>query len=128
MNPKFRFAVVGLATLALFAAGFVAGQNKYGTPSSIIHVVIIKWKADAPEAERQKAIEGVKKMAAEIPGIKNVWMKATRVQPRDYHTAFVLEFENREAADRYAEHPARTRWAEHYLSIREASISVQATN
>ena len=32
-------------------------------------------------------------MAAKIPGMKNVWTKALRVQPEGYHDAFVIEFE-----------------------------------
>ena len=128
MTRTIRIGFALLAAAALVGAGYVAGQNKFGQPKTIIHISLIKWKADAPEAEKQKAIEGVKEMAAKIPGIKNVWLKPSRMQPRDYHTAFVLEFENREAAVRYAEDPAHAAWSKHFLSIREASISPQITN
>jgi len=67
-------------------------------------------------------------MAAQIPGIKNIWLKAVRMQPRDYHAAFVIEFENREAADRYAESPVHAIWSKQFLAIREASISPQVSN
>jgi hypothetical protein len=67
-------------------------------------------------------------MAAKIPGIKNVWIKALRVQPEGYHDAFVIEFENQAAADRYAKDPVHDKWTEAFLKIREASISPQITN
>lgn len=128
MSPKLRIGLAVVAAVAVFWSGYAAGQNKFGTPKTIIHVATIQWKPDTPEAEKQKVLEGVKEMAAQIPGIKNVWIKATRVQPRDFNDAFAIEFEDRAAADRYAEHPAHEAWAKHYLSIRQASRSVQITN
>ena len=123
-----RTAFAALLLAAVFCAGYVAAQNKFGAPSTIIHVSMIKWKPDVSEAEKQKALDGVKGMAGQIPGIKNVWIKVLRMQPRDHHAAFVIEFESKEAADKYAEHPAHVKWREHFLSIREASISPQITN
>jgi hypothetical protein len=128
MNSQLRFAVVALAGAGLFFSGYAAGQNKYGTPKTIIHLVTIKWKAGTSEADQQKALEGVKEMAAKIPGIKNVWIKAERLQPRDFNAAFAIEFADRAAADRYAEDPAHAAWDKFYLSIREESRSVQVTN
>ncbi|MBI1738134.1 MAG: Dabb family protein [Acidobacteria bacterium] len=109
-------------------SGAPAAQNKFATPSTIIHISLIKWKDGVSDADKQKALDGVKNMAAKIPGIKNVWLKATRMQPRDYHAAFVIEFENRAAAEAYAEHPAHAEWSKFFLSIREASISPQISN
>jgi hypothetical protein len=130
MTSRIRFALALVAAATLFSAGYLAGQNKFGQPKTIIHVSLIKWKADAPEAEQQKALNGVLEMARRIPGIKNVWvqLKPRRMQPRDYHSAFVIEFENEEAAIRYAEDPFHAEWAKHFLSIRETSISPQVTN
>ncbi len=128
MNLKIRACLLLLAAAALFGTGYAAGQNKFGAPATIIHVSLIKWKADVPDPEKEKTLQGVKNMAAKIPGIKNVWIKATRMQPRDFHAAFVIEFEDRAAADRYAESPVHAEWSKHFLSIREASISPQITN
>src|SRR6266545_4441321 len=111
---RFQVASVIGAALAVFAAGVLMGANKYGTPSTILHVVTIQWKADATDAQKQEALEGVKKMAGEIPGIKNVWIKATKVQPRAYKDAFVIEFEDKAAADRYVDHPAHRAWEKVY--------------
>ncbi len=137
MSTKLRIVTALLAATALFGSGTLVGarqaarsaaHNKFGLPKTIIHLSLIKWKADVPDAEKQKSLDAVKEMAAQIPGIKNIWIKAVRVQPRDYNAAFVIEFENREAADRYAESPVHQAWTKQFLAIREASISPQVSN
>jgi len=95
-----------LLGLALFVGGYVAGQNKFGQPKTIIHMVILKWN----------------------PGVKNIWIKAERLQPRDFSAAFAIEFHNRAAADAYAESPVHQAWEQKYTLLREASISEQVTN
>ena len=81
-----------MAALAFFASGFIAGQNKFGQPKTIIHMVILKWNPGVSDTDKQGALEGVKDMAAKIPGVKNVWIKAERLQPRDFSAAFAIEF------------------------------------
>jgi hypothetical protein len=117
-----------VAALALFASGFIAGQNKFGQPKTIIHMVILKWNPGVSDTDKQRALEGVKDMAAKIPGVKNVWIKAERLQPRDFSAAFAIEFQNRAAADAYAESPIHQAWEQKYTLLREASISEQVTN
>ncbi len=131
--------VVGTFLLALgLTTGALLAANKFGAPRSIIHVVTILWKEDSTPQQQQAALEGVKKMAGEIPGIKNVWIKSTKVQGRGpgkdgkpgrpYDTAFVIEFADQAAADRYVDHPAHVEWNKTYLPIREESTSHQITN
>lgn len=122
-----RLAAV-LVLVVVFLAGVAVGENKYGTPKSVLHVSVIKWKPEATDAQKAQAIEGIRQMATTIPGIKNIWLKADRVQPRDYHTAFAIEFESRAAADAYVDHPAHRDWEKIYLPIREQSRNVQVTN
>ena len=122
-----RMVVLAVA-LALLGAAVVVGKHKYGAPKTVLHVVTIQWKPEATDADKQKALDGVKEMAAAIPGIKNVWIKATKVQPRDYNAAFVIEFENQEALKRYADHPAHDKWVEHYGTVRAASNNTVLTN
>ncbi len=137
MHAKLHIGVAVLAAAAIFSTGSVFGAwqasrsaapNKFGMPKTLIHVVSIKWKEGTPDAEKQKALDGVREMAAKIPGIKSIWIKAARVQPRDYSAAFVIEFEDRAAADAYAENPAHAEWAKGYLAIRQESRSLQITN
>lgn len=130
MSRIVRILIAALAVAGVFAAGLAVGQNKnkYGTPKTIVHLVALKWKEGVSAADRQKAIDGVKTMAAEIPGIKNVWIKTIRVQPQDYNAVFAIEFADQAAADRYRDHPAHKEWEKFYLSIRQESRSFQATN
>ncbi len=120
---------IAMALMASGAgAGWLAAQQSFGTPKTIIHVSVIQWKTGVAAADKQAVLDGVKDMAAKIPGMKNVWIKALRVQPDGYHDAFVIEFEDQAAADRYAKHPVHDTWTEALAKIREASISPQITN
>lgn len=123
-----KATVVLALAIAVFGAGVLAGKNTFQQPHSIIHVVTVKWKADSTAEQQQAALDGVKTMAAEIPGIKNVWIRSTRVQPTDYNAAFVIEFEDKAAAERYADHPAHLAWKKIYDPIHEESRSQQITN
>ena len=123
--------VFGLVLLAigLFAGGYVAGQNKFGQPKTIIHMVILKWRPGVADADKQRALEGVKEMAAKVPGVKNIWIKADRIQPRDFNAAYAIEFKDRDAADAYAESSLHQEWEQkYYVPIRDVSISEQVTN
>src|SRR4029453_19666934 len=89
---------------------------------------VIQWKEGVSAADKKRVLDGVKEMAAKIPGMKNVWTKALRVQPEGYHDAFAIEFENQAAADRYAKDPVHDAWTAAFIKIREASVSPQITN
>jgi antibiotic biosynthesis monooxygenase (ABM) superfamily enzyme len=97
-------------------------------PKTIIHMVILKWNPGVSDADKLGALEGVKEMAAKIPGVKNIWIKAERLQPRDFSAAFAIEFQNRAAADAYAESPIHQAWEQKYALLREQSVSEQVTN
>jgi stress responsive alpha/beta barrel protein len=130
--------IVSTALILTVGASSLAAQNKFGQPKSILHVVTVLWTEDSTEDQRIAAIDGVKKMAAEIPGITNIWTKKLKVQGRGptkdgkpgraYDTLFVIEFKDQAAADAYADHPAHRAWEKVYLPIREQSTSHQVTN
>lgn len=122
-------AAVSLAVaIGVFGAGVLTGKNTFQQPKSIIHVVTVQWTDDSTPAQQQAAIDGVKTMAAEIPGIKNIWVKPIRVQPREYNAAFAIEFESKAAADAYAETAAHKAWEKVYQPIHKESRSQQITN
>jgi hypothetical protein len=123
-----KFLAGTMLALMLFSGGYLAGQNKFGQPKTVLHLTIIKWNPSATDADKQKALEGVKEMASKIPGIKNVWIKGDRIQPRDFNAAFAIEFTDRDAADAYAESPIHKAWSDQYLLLRAASLSEQITN
>ena len=115
---------------ALFGVGFAAGQakNNFAQPKTVLQVSLIKWKKGVSDAEKQKVIDGVKDLAGQIPGIKTIWLKVDRMQPRDYDSAFAIEFASREAANDYADNPLHESWSKAYLEIRDTSISPQLSN
>jgi len=130
MNRHASIFAAGIAATVLFAAGFAAGQakNQFSQPKTVLQVSLIKWKKGVSDADKQKAIDGVREMAAEIPGIKTIWLRADRMQPRDYDSAFAIEFASRDAANDYAENPVHEKWSKAYLEIRETSLSPQLSN
>ena len=125
---RLRLTLAVAAVLLASTGTWMAAQNTFGTPKTIIHLSLIKWKAGVSDADKKKALDGVKEMAAKIPGIRNVWTKAVRMQPEGYQDAFVIEFENQAAVDRYAKDPTHDAWTKALAEIREASISPQITN
>ena len=123
-----RLLCAAILGLALFASGYVTGQNRFGQPKTILHLVAIKWNPGVSDADKQHVLDGIKDMAGKIPGVKNIWIKPERLQPRDLNSAFVIEFRYRDAADAYAESALHKAWEEHYVPLREASISIQVSN
>jgi hypothetical protein len=123
-----RYTILTLVAAVVFCAGILVGQNKFGTPSTILHVVTVQWKADSTAEQQAAAIDGIKNMAAAIPGIRNIWIKKIKVQPATYNTVFAIEFENKAAFDRYTDAPAHKAWEKTYLPIREESHTHDITN
>ncbi len=122
---------------ALFIAGVAAGnwharsvsaQNKFGQPKTVLHVVIYKWKAGVSEGDQQRTIDGIKTMAAKIPGIKNVWLKTERNQLRDFSGVYAIEFASPDGAADYAESKVHELWSKQWMELRETSLSFQVSN
>jgi ABC-type glycerol-3-phosphate transport system substrate-binding protein len=112
------FLAVGVSTVSAAA----------NAPGTILHVVTVQWKADSTPTQQQAAIDGVRKMAAEVPGIKTVWVKKVKVQPAEFSTVFAIEFESNAAFEAYTNHPAHKAWEKVYLPIREESRTQDITN
>jgi antibiotic biosynthesis monooxygenase (ABM) superfamily enzyme len=124
-----RKTVLGISgAILVFGAGLLTGANHFGKPKSVVHVVTVRWKADSTEDQRQAALKGVEKMAAELPGIKNVWLKTLKVQGDNYNNAFVMEFQDEAAFKAYADAPAHQEWNKVYLAIRDQSTTHDITN
>ena len=127
-----RMFALAIVAAALFGAGVLAGANKYGKPKSVIHVVTLYWADGATDAQKKAALDGVETMAADIPGIRNVWLRSIKVQgdaggKRLTH-AFAMEFESEAALKAYADHPAHKKWEGIYTPARGESRSHDITN
>ncbi|MGB2589140.1 MAG: Dabb family protein [Candidatus Acidiferrum sp.] len=122
---------------ALFMGGMAAGslharsaaaQNRFGQPKTVLHVVIYKFKDTTSNYDRENAINGIKEMAAKIPGIKNVWLKTERNQIKDFSGVYAIEFTSAEAAADYSESPLHEAWSKKWQELRENSLSFQISN
>jgi hypothetical protein len=121
----------------LFLAGVAVGsghtlaavvQNHFGQPRTVLHVVVYKFRDTVSNNDRQQALDGIRTMAARIPGIKNIWLKTERNQIRDFSGVYAIEFTNAEAAADYAENPLHEAWAKKWEALRENSLSFQISN
>ena len=122
---------------AIFIAGTAAGslyarntatQNRFGQPKTVLHVVVYKFRDNVSNYDRQRAISGIKDMAGKIPGIKNVWLKTSRNQVKDFSGVYAIEFTSAEAAADYAESPVHEAWSKTWQEQRENSLSFQISN
>src|SRR6059058_1035677 len=122
---------------ALFVSGVAAGtlrargaavQNRFGQPKTVLHVVVYKFRDNVSNYDREKAINGIKDMAGKIPGIKNVWLKTSRNQIKDFSGVYAIEFTSAEAAADYAESPVHEAWSKTWQEQRENSLSFQISN
>jgi hypothetical protein len=122
------------AALALLVAGFAAGtwrtqsvaaQNKFGQPKTVIHVVVYKWKSFVSQDDKDQAMKGLKTIASQVPGIKNIWLKTQRNQIRDFDGVYAIEFASPDAAADYAESPKHEVWRKKWEELRENSLSFQ---
>jgi hypothetical protein len=123
MTRKAIFALC--AALAVLAAGILLAAPM--KPKTVIHIVTVQWKADASQANIDKAIKAVETM--DYPGLKNVWTKPIKMQlPEGYKSIFVMEFESEAALAKYAGSDAQKKWYEVYMPVREESRTHDVTN
>jgi hypothetical protein len=112
------------AALAILACILLAAPGK---PTSVIHVITVKWNADATPAQIGEAIKAVETM--NYPGLKNVWTKPIKMQlPEGYKNIIVMEFESEAALKKYANSEAQKNWYKVYMPIREESRTHDITN
>src|SRR5438093_11370506 len=58
--------------LCLFVFAAMASAQ---APSTVIHVVNVKWKVDATPEQIKAAVDAVHQLPSKYPGIKRVWTK-----------------------------------------------------
>jgi antibiotic biosynthesis monooxygenase (ABM) superfamily enzyme len=99
------------------------------SPSTVIHIINVRWKEDATPEQIKATIDAVHQLPAKYPGIKRVWTKNIKYQAQDnMNLAIVMEFESQDALRKYADSPAQKWWYEMYLPIRDESATHDITN
>jgi antibiotic biosynthesis monooxygenase (ABM) superfamily enzyme len=118
--------IIAASLAALFLTGVLVGATQVEKPKSVIHVVTVKWKDTATDAQKKAALDGVEQLAKDYPGIKRVWLRSIKSQTMD--AACVMEFESEQSLKDYADSPAQKKWYEVYIPVRERSVTSDITN
>jgi hypothetical protein len=92
------------------------------TPGTVLHVVLVQWRSDAPSGELAQMREVIARFEAEIPGIVSVVEGAsvsTEGLEAGFEWALVVTFKNAGSLDGYLDHPTHVpvaavigQWAE----------------
>jgi len=102
------------------------------TPSSVVHVINVRFKADAPKAAVDEAIASIGEMARKFPsaGILRAWLKPIQVQggADKFTHCLVMEFKDAAALKAYSGSEAQKFWYEKWLKVRELSNTHDVTN
>jgi hypothetical protein len=117
--------------LIMFAATMIATSAFAAdtTPKTVIHVITVKWKADATPAQISKALEVVEAMPSQYRGITRVWTKPIKKQiPEGYNHVIVMEFASEDALKQYVDSSAQKKFYEVYMPIREESRTSDISN
>ena len=130
MKTSITWKTIGAtaAALSIFAVGALFGQSY--KPKSVIHVVTVKWKADATAAQISEALKGVETIAQKYDGVSRVWTRSIKAQGSEsgVTAAFVMEFESEKALADYAGSDPQEEWYKVYLPARDLSRTFDITN
>lgn len=122
---KFILPLLALGLLSLGVTG--ASAQTATAPKSVIHVVTVAWKPGTTPAQIQAALDGVKALPAQFPGITRVWTRSIKVQGGKAN-AIVMEFADEAALNAYTDSPAQKEWYKLYTPIRAESTTFDITN
>jgi hypothetical protein len=119
------FVAVCLSLWVSHATAQAAAQ----APSTVIHIINVKWKEDATPEQIQAVIDAARQLPAKYPGIKRIWTKDIKYQGQEgYKQAIVMEFESQDALKKYEDSPAQLAWYKIYLPVRDESRTHDVTN
>lgn len=117
-----------VACLVFCLCLFVLGAQSQA-PSTVIHIIQVKWKIDATPEQIKAAVDAVQLLPSKFPGLKRVWAKNLRYQGQEgFKQAIVMEFESQDALKRYENSAAQKWWYELYVPVREDSRTDDVTN
>lgn len=117
-----------LTLVAAAALTMGTAEAKAKRPTSVVHVVTIKWKAGTTPEQIESALAGARTVADSYKGITRIWTKAIKVQGAGYTHAIVMEFKDEAALKNYTDSAAQKEWYKIYLPLREQSTTHDITN
>jgi hypothetical protein len=98
-------------------------------PSTVIHIINVKWKVDATPEQIKAVVDAVQQLPAKYPGLKRVWTKNLKYDGQEgFKQAIVMEFESQDALKRYENSAAQQWWYGLYLPVRDLSRTDDITN
>lgn len=92
--------------------------------AGLVHVVLLKVKADSSSGETQALIDDATAQLAKIKGVRGLWAgkpaaKGTPDAASDYTVALVLAFDDAAGLKAYLNDPAHTKFADKHLKLWE---------
>jgi hypothetical protein len=115
-----------LAFLSLFCFAAAAWAQ---APTTVIHIINVKWKVEATPEQVKAAVDAVLQLPSRYPGMKRVWTKNLKFQGQEgFKQAIVMEFESQDALKKYEGSAAQKWWYELYMPVREDSRTDDITN
>jgi hypothetical protein len=72
----------------------------------IVHTFLFRWKPGVEEAQKQRAVEEIKDLQGQIPGLEET-LVGTNISPRSqgYELGGVMKFSDRASYEAYNDHP-----------------------
>jgi len=120
-----KLILTAVLSVALAATTLLAQK----APTSVIHVINVKWKADATPEKIDAVLRFVHTLPGKKVGVSRVWTKNIKYQGQeDYKQAIVMEFESQDALTKWANSPVQKEWYVLYEAVRDQSRTHDITN
>ena len=129
---KNLFRALSALVLATFVFSTVAAAVEM--PKSVIHIINVRFKADASKADVDAAVNAIGEMAKKYPaaGIDRVWLKAIKIQTsgggKPFTHCLVMEFKSEDHLKKYSGSEAQKYFYSKYEAVRELSNTNDVTN
>ncbi len=113
-----RSAGLLLAGLLLFGSGVLVGQKTASSRKTLLHTFAFNAVEGVTPAQLDELWTATRKMAGQIPEIKNVWMGKIVGHNRSRQYGMVFEFDNMAGHKVYETHLAHAEWVKTYSKVR----------
>lgn len=119
MDIRYLFPILGQNEVRLIRILILLEEGKM-----LRHVVMVNFKAEVGQRERDEFAKKALETLAQVPGTKNIIMgQASEVQGKArYRAALFIDFENEAALMNYIEHPVHKVVTAHMPSLLGESL------